>query len=134
MIAARATHAAHVVFVASLVFGAGCKKAEPPAKQAPAAATAVLGADGLRHIAIEAGQDGYAPASIKGKPGEKLVLVFTRTVEGDCLSTVTMKGGTPVPLAMNTPTDVAVTVPASGKLEFVCSMDMFRGAVIADPS
>jgi plastocyanin domain-containing protein len=120
------------LLIASVVFGVGCKKADDKPKKAPA--TAVLGADGLRHIAIEAGQDGYAPDTIKGKPGEKLVLVFTRTVEGDCLAKVKTPDGKEVALPMNQPTDVAITVPQTGKVEFACAMDMFKGVIVADPS
>ena len=46
----------------------------------------VVGTDGVRQVAIEAGMDGYVPDTIPGKPGEKLVLVFTRTAEGECLA------------------------------------------------
>ena len=43
-------------------------------------------ADGVRQIDVEASKEGYSPERIAGKPGEKLVLVFKRTVEGDCIS------------------------------------------------
>lgn len=121
--------------ITSLVLGVGCKKAED-AKPTPGVppVAAVVGADGVRHIAIVAGPDGYAPDTIKGKPGEKLVLVFTRTVEGDCLAKVKTPDGKEVALPMNKPTDVAITVPQTGKVEFACAMDMFKGVIVADPS
>ena len=110
-----------------------CKKAED--KKAPAApATAIVDKDGVRHVPIEAGSEGYKPETIKGKPGEKLVLVFTRTVDGDCLAKVKLPDGKEVALPMNTPTDVAVTVPQTGKVEFACAMEMYKGVIVADPS
>ncbi len=121
-----------VLLASVLVVGCGNKSAEQ--KKVPAPAASVLGADGLRHIPIVAGPDGYAPETIKGKPGEKLVLVFTRTVEGDCLASVKLPDGKVVPLPMNTATDVAITVPQTGKVEFACAMDMFKGVIVADPS
>jgi plastocyanin domain-containing protein len=35
-----------------------------------------------------------------------------------------------VDLPMNQPVEIAVTAPASGKLTFVCGMDMMQGAII----
>ena len=64
-----------------------CKKEAKPAparrrrsRRAPSAPTASA------TIAIEAGTEGYMPDRIPGKPGEKLVLVFTRTVDATCIA------------------------------------------------
>jgi plastocyanin domain-containing protein len=121
-----------------LALFAACKKADD-AKPAPAAAkpavaaTAPASSDGARHIAIEANKDGYTPASIPGKPGEKLVLTFTRTADSSCIAQLKAPDGKMVDLPMNTPVDVAVTVPQTGKVEFACGMDMFHGEVVAQP-
>jgi plastocyanin domain-containing protein len=113
-----------------------CKKADEAkpaaAKPAPPPAVAVT-ADGSRHVAIEANKDGYTPASIPGKPGEKLVLTFTRTADSTCIAQLKTPEGKMVDLPMNTPVDVAVTVPQAGKVEFACGMDMFHGEVVAQP-
>lgn len=124
--------------LAVLLSLAACKKSEeksappaaPPAGASAAAAPAR--ADGPRVVAIEAGKDGYVPDKIGGKPGEKLDLQFTRTVEGDCLAQVKLDGGKTYDLPMNKPVDVPVTVPETGQLTFVCSMDMFKGVIVAD--
>ena len=103
----------------------------------PAAATATtgsVGTDGVRKIAIEAGKEGYVPDKIPGKPGEKLVLVFTRTVEGECLAELKTPDGKLVVLPMNSPVEVAVTVPQDGEVRFACGMDMFTGTVVAQKS
>jgi plastocyanin domain-containing protein len=105
---------------------AGCSKDE--GKKADEV-VGTVGPDGVRRIPIEAGKGGYKPDRIKAKPGEKLVLVFTRTVEGECLSQVKVAGGEAKDLPMNTPVEIAVTAPESGKLEFACGMDMQTGVI-----
>jgi plastocyanin domain-containing protein len=106
------------------------KKAPVVEKTAPVTAGNV-GSDGVRKVNVEASKDGYTPDKISGKPGEKIVLVFKRTIEGDCLATVQVADGKPVDLPMNTPVEVPVTVPQTGELTFVCSMGMFKGTIVA---
>jgi plastocyanin domain-containing protein len=127
----RATLLAAVSVV--VVLGIGCKKDgdKQAAKPAPPAEVKV-GADGVRSISIEAGKDGYVPDKIPGKPGEKLKLVFTRTVDSECLAQVKVAGGTAVDLPMNKPVELSVTVPTTGQLTFACGMDMFTGVIVAD--
>lgn len=116
---------------------AACKKGEADAKKAPppigAPVTQVLGKDGLRHIAITVDTSGYTPDKIPGKPGEKLVLVFTRTADSTCIAKLVTPDNKTVDLPMNTPVEVAVTVPQTGEVGFACGMDMFHGIVVADP-
>ncbi|HEY4059505.1 MAG TPA: cupredoxin domain-containing protein [Kofleriaceae bacterium] len=117
---------------------AACKKdsaaeAKPSAtKTAPA--TAGKTENGVRTIAVEAGKDGYSPETIVGKPGEKLKLVFTRTVDSECISELVAPDGKKVALPLNKPVDVDVTVPQSGELAFACGMDMFHGKIVAQGS
>ena len=68
------------------------------------------------------------------KPGEKLLLVFTRTVDSSCLSQLKTPECKLVDLPMNQPVEVAVTVPANGEVGFACGMDMFHGVVVAQPN
>lgn len=122
--------------LALVVVPAGCKKEDKAAakpKEAPVTAGAVQ-ADGVRRIEVEAGKDGYVPSKIAGKPGEKLLLVFKRTVEGECLAQLKAPDGKMVELPMNKPTEVAVTVPQTGEVGFACGMDMFHGVVVAQPA
>ncbi|HEY0484057.1 MAG TPA: cupredoxin domain-containing protein [Kofleriaceae bacterium] len=114
---------------------AACKtdvKSGPPAPTPVTAGT--VGADGARRIAVEAGMKGYQPERIGGKPGEKLVLVFTRTADSTCIAQLKTPEGKLVDLPRGTPVEVAVTVPASGEVGFACGMDMFHGAVVAEKS
>ena len=112
------------------------KKADEPATQPAPATTTAKPSDGPRRIAIEANTKGYTPDKIDGKPGEKLVLVVTRTAESECISQIKMppKGTPAVDLPMNKPVEFPVTVPSTGEVTFTCGMDMFSGSIVADKS
>jgi plastocyanin domain-containing protein len=114
---------------------ASCKKDSPPPgpKEAPISSGTVQ-ADGVRRIDVEAGKDGYRPERIAGKPGEKLLLVFKRTVEGNCLAELKAPDGKVHELPMGKPVEVPITVPASGELAFACGMDMYKGVIVAQPA
>jgi Cu+-exporting ATPase len=115
---------------------AACAKKTDDKPKAPAAAPVTagqVGSDGLRHVSIEANKEGYTPDKIAGKPGEKLVLVFTRTADSECISQIKVGSAAPVDLPMGKPVEVAVTVPQTGELGFACGMDMFHGTVVAQP-
>jgi len=108
------------------------------AKVEPAGPTPVtagtIGSDGVRRVAIEANTRGYVPGLIGGKPGERLVLVFTRTADSTCIEQLKTPDGKVVDLPKGRPVEVTVTVPQSGEVGFVCGMDMVRGAVVAAKS
>ncbi|HLL23562.1 MAG TPA: cupredoxin domain-containing protein [Kofleriaceae bacterium] len=126
-----------VAVVLALVFGAACKKSEEAADKPKVVATTktgTVGADGVRTIPIEANADGYVPDRIPGKPGEKLKLKFTRTIDGECLAQLKTPEGKVVDLPKNTAVDIDVTVPAAGEVKFACGMDMFTGVVVAEKS
>lgn len=119
--------------VLALCATVACKKAESTQKNGPGPAPATAGTvapDGTRAIPIAVKKVGYEPDAITAKPGEKLKLVFTRVEPTECGAQVKVDGGKPVDLPMNQPVEIAVTAPASGKLTFVCGMDMMQGAVI----
>jgi plastocyanin domain-containing protein len=125
-----------LVFLVMFVAALSCKKeaadAKPKTKEAPVTAGKVD--NGVRRVDIEAGKNGYSPERIAGKPGEKLVLVFKRTVEGECLAQLKTPDGKVIELPMNKTVDVPVTVPQSGELAFACGMDMFKGTIVAQPA
>src|SRR5882724_7677983 len=93
---------------------AACSKEETKAKPAAPVPVASTTVDGVRHVPVEANKEGYTPDQIPGKPGEKLVLVFTRTVNESCLAQIRMPDGKTIDLPLNKPVEVAVTVPDSG--------------------
>lgn len=125
-----------LVLALGLVLAISCDKAsdaKPKAsKEAPVTAGTV--ANGVRKIDVEAGKSGYVPERIVGKPGEKLMLVFKRTVEGECLAELKTPDGKLVKLPMNETVEVPITVPQSGELAFACGMDMFKGVIVAQPA
>jgi plastocyanin domain-containing protein len=124
------------VALVSILFVVGCKKgdqARPAPPPVAASTTGTVAADGVRHVPITADTTGYKPERIVGKPGEKLVLVFTRTADSTCISQLLTPDKKTVDLPMNTPVEVAVTVPQTGEVGFACGMDMFHGVVVAEP-
>ena len=118
-----------------IVAGFACDKGKKPEpkKESPVTAGTVA-PDGVRRIDVEANTKGYNPERIAGKPGEKLMLVFKRTVDAECLAQLKTPEGKVVDLPMNKPVEVAVTVPESGELTFACGMDMFKGTIVAQPN
>ena len=130
-----------IALISLVVMVAACKKDEVKPAPAPAqpaaapeAAAKTAPSDGPRKVAVQVDKDGYTPAKIPGKPGEKLTLVFTRTMDSSCIAKVKMPDGKMVDLPMNTPVEVAVTVPDHGEVGFACGMDMFHGVIVADPA
>ena len=119
--------------VVGLGLAAGCKDAKVDSKVPTPVTAGTIGPDGVRRVPVDAGKDGYQPERIGGKPGEKLVLVFTRTVDAACIAQLKTPEGKLIDLPKGAPVDVPVTVPASGELGFACGMDMFHGAVVASP-
>jgi len=119
---------------------AACKKDSDAAgtakpKVAPAApvTAGTTDKDGVRRIEVTANTEGYKPDKIAGKPGEKLMLVFTRTADSSCISQLVTPDKQTVDLPLNKPVEVAVTVPQTGSVGFACGMDMFHGTIVAAP-
>jgi plastocyanin domain-containing protein len=104
----------------------------PPPKQTATVTTGTVGADGVRKVAIDVIQDGYSPDRIPGKPGEKLVLVFTRKVDGHCYEELKTPDGKLVALPKDKPVEIPVAVPQEGEVRFACGMDMLSGVVVAE--
>ena len=126
------------VLVAGLALALGssaCSKKQeetPPPKPAATVTTGTVGTDGVRKVPIEVVKDGYSPDRIPGKPGEKLLLVFTRKVDGHCYEELKTPDGKVVPLPKDKPVEIAVTVPQEGEVKFACGMDMLSGVVVAE--
>src|SRR3990167_1949404 len=80
----------------------GCEKTTKTSAGKAPDPQGTIGPDGVRRVAIAAGKGGYKPDKIPAKPGEKLILVFTRTADGECLSQIKVADGAAQPLPMNT--------------------------------
>src|SRR5262245_54852030 len=77
----------------------GCTKKDGGGSGTSAASSSAPAKPGEpRKVAIEAGSHGFDPSTIEGAPGEKLILVFTRTINGECMAQVKLEGGKPIDL------------------------------------
>jgi plastocyanin domain-containing protein len=123
-----------LAMIFALVAAVACSKSESKSKPAPAGPAPVtagfVGADGVRSVPIAVKTAGYVPDQVMAKPGEQLKLVFTRVEPTECGAQVKVDNGPVHDLPMNKPVEIAVTVPASGKVQFACGMDMMTGVVI----
>jgi Cupredoxin-like domain len=95
-----------------------------PAKLPPPAAPGQA-----RRIDIRVDDQGYHPPSAPARTGEKLILVFTRHSDSECVREVIVDGKT-TELPLKRPVEIPVTMPASGDLVFTCGMKMFEGRVV----
>jgi plastocyanin domain-containing protein len=107
---------------------AGAMQAAPPAPE-PAEPDLV---DGVQVVEIEAGPMGYDPRAVALEAGVPARLVFTRTVESECSSQVTVPAfDVPVTdLPLDEPVAIEFVPTESGDFEFVCGMDMQRGSLL----
>ncbi|PAP74659.1 hypothetical protein BSZ37_20230 [Rubrivirga marina] len=87
--------------------------------------------DGVQTVEIEAGRMGYAPREIRLQAGVPTRLVFTRTVEDECSSQVTLPayGVEATDLPLGEPVAIEFTPTEAGEVEWVCGMDMQRGTI-----
>lgn len=87
--------------------------------------------DGVQVVEIEAGAMGYQPRQIHLQAGVPARLVFTRTVEDDCSSRVSVPDyDVPMTdLPLNQAVAIEFTPTEEGEVQFVCGMDMQRGTL-----
>lgn len=83
---------------------------------------------------IEVGVTGsFSPEEIHVKRGERVNLVFTRSTDRTCATSVHMKGlGVDRDLPLGKPVTVALKPDKAGKYRFACSMDMIAGTLVVD--
>lgn len=85
---------------------------------------------GVQVVEIEAGRMGYQPRHVRLEAGVPARLVFTRTVDDECSSRITIPAyDIARDLPLGEPVAVEFTPTEAGELEFVCGMDMQRGTV-----
>ena len=87
--------------------------------------------DGVQVVEVEAGRMGYQPRQIALEAGVPARLVFTRTVEDECSSQITLPAYD-VPttdLPLGEPVAIEFTPTETGEVQFVCGMDMQRGTI-----
>ena len=86
--------------------------------------------DGVRVVEMQVTGDGFVPAKIKVKKGEKLRLVITRKTDRTCATEIVIKGhGINTPLPLDKPVTVELTPKASGEIKYACAMGHIRGVI-----
>jgi plastocyanin domain-containing protein len=82
-------------------------------------------------VSVSVDGEGYHPATIRARPGSALTLVFTRTTDECCGQQLVFPAqNIRRDLPLNRPVEVALTVPATGSVNFACSMNMYQGSVV----
>lgn len=137
------TQAFALTLLTLLVF-AGCggsteEPAESPAPtgEAPVAETAPAPTepqieDGVQVVHVTTGPAGYEPQLIALQAGMPARLVFTRTVDSECLEQVQIPdvGIERTDLPLNEPVAIEFTPEQEGEFTFVCGMDMQTGTLL----
>jgi plastocyanin domain-containing protein len=84
-------------------------------------------------IEIAVTGDGFVPAKIAVKKGQKVKLVVTRKVERTCATEIVIKeAGINQKLPLNQAVTVEFTPQKSGTLKYACAMDMISGVLVVD--
>lgn len=88
--------------------------------------------NGVQVIEITAGPDGYEPGKISLQADVPARLVFTRTIDSECLEQVQIPayGVEKNDLPLNEPVSVEFTPNEAGEFTFVCGMNMVRGTMV----
>lgn len=75
---------------------------------------------------------GFHPDELSAPAGKSVTLTFTRTTDQTCAKEVVVPSqNLRRELPLNTPVEVAIAMPASGKVDFGCGMSMMhRGTLV----
>ena len=86
-----------------------------------------------RTIEVAVSFDGFVPAEIHVKKGEKVNLVVTRTTERTCATAIVVKDlGVSQDLPLGKPVTVPIRAEKAGKLRYACPHDMIAGTIVVD--
>jgi len=86
-----------------------------------------------RTIEIAVTSEGFVPAEVHVKQGEKVNLVVTRKTERTCATAIVSKDlGVKQDLPLNKPVALSVKADRKGKLRYACPMDMISGSIVVD--
>lgn len=112
-----------------------CKREAAPVEApapTPAPAVAPAAAPGeARTIELKVTEDGFEPANLTVKKDQPLKLVVTRLTDATCATDLLIEGTEiAAKLPLNTPTEIAWTPTAAGKVKFGCAMDKMVGGVL----
>jgi cobalt-zinc-cadmium efflux system membrane fusion protein len=100
--------------------------ANPPAASAPAAANAAA-----QEAKVLVTEKGYEPAKLTLRAGQPARITFVRNTDKTCGTEVVFPSlNIRRPLPLSQPVVIEFSAPKSGKIEFVCGMNMLRGTVV----
>jgi plastocyanin domain-containing protein len=86
--------------------------------------------DGVRIVNVAVTDNGFEPARIKARKGEKLRLVVTRKTDSTCAKEIVIKDhGINRPLPLEKAVTVELTPAKSGEIRYACGMDHVSGVV-----
>jgi len=84
-------------------------------------------------IAIAVTGDGFVPARIEVKRGQKVRLVVTRKTDRTCATEIVIRDqGIHQKLPLDQPVTVEFTPRKSGQLRYACGMDMISGVIVVE--
>ena len=90
-------------------------------------------APGTRVIEMAVTRDGFVPAEVNVKKGEKVGLAITRQVEKTCVTELVVKDyGIKQALPLGKTVYVEFTPKKAGSVRYACGMDMVSGAFIVE--
>lgn len=98
-----------------------------------AAAAPVAKKGAARTIEMTVTSEGFVPAEVKVKKGEKLRLAITRKTEKTCATEIVVKDyGINQPLPLDKTVYVELTPKTTGKVKYACGMDMITGFLVVE--
>lgn len=88
---------------------------------------------GVRTFDLAVTQDGFTPAEIRAKSGEKVKLVVTRKVDRTCATEIVMKDlGVNEPLPLEKAVVVTVRPQQKGEYRFACAHGHVAGNLVVE--
>lgn len=86
--------------------------------------------NGVRVVDMEVTDEGFVPAQVKVKKGEKVRLLITRKTNRTCATEIVIKDyGINAPLPLNEQVTVELTPKGSGEIHYACAMNMIGGVL-----
>jgi len=123
--------AASIAALAALPSSALAQHDHGMERQPPVAAPAA-GEPG-KPIEIQVTGEGFVPASIKVRKGQKVRLVVTRKTDRTCATEIVIRDqGINRKLPLNQPVTVEFTPRKNGQIRYACGMDMISGVIVVE--
>lgn len=105
-----------------------CGQGDGSAPAAPATQWGGPTAAGQANISVTPA--GFVPATVVVSAGQPVRLVFTRTSDNTCATSVDLPDNRRVDLPLNRPITVTLAPTRAGLYQFACPMNMVRGTIV----